>query len=288
MYVTFLQFLHPSFESLYCSSTNPLVAGWYGTDITCSTPFWRKKFLNSQLIKVGPLSDTTLSGKPNWAKIVLRRWMAVCAIIVGIGWSSNHLECASITTKNIWPLKGPVKSMWRCDHDWLGHFQGISGANCGLGHKFWHSWQPLTFCSMSWSNTDHQTNIHASLFIWVSPGWASCSSLSMSPWPALGITTWFPQRMQPSCTDNSSLLVANGLSCISCTESGQPLCTNCRTREQRWSEFVHTLIRSAVIGVVFNSSINRIISGGRDVTSSDSWSGSLLIASAFPWAAVDL
>ena len=100
-----------------------------------------KKFLNSQLIKVGPLSDTTLSSKPNWTKIALRCWMIACVVIVGIGWTSNHLECASIITRNIWPLKGPAKSKWKHANGQLGHFQGIRGATGGLGWEFRHSWQ---------------------------------------------------------------------------------------------------------------------------------------------------
>ena len=107
----------------------------------------------------------------------------------------------------------------------------------------------------------------------------------MSVWPALGMTTWFPQRMQPSCTDNSSLLVTNGFNYVSCTEPGQLLW---HTREQGLPDFVHTLILSAVTGVVFDSSINRIISWGSSVAWGDSESGSLLIALVFPLAAMDL
>ena len=70
---------------------------------------------------------------------------------------------------------------------------------------------------------------------WLCHGWHPCSSLSMSPRPALRMTTWFPQRMQPCCPDNSSFLVVIGLSCTSCTKSGQPLCTNCQTlTEEVW------------------------------------------------------
>ena len=249
----FFNFFTPSLKVHTALSTNPLVAEWYGADITYSTPFWHKKFLNFQLIKVDPLSDTTLCGKPNWTKIVLRRWMVACAVLVGIGWTFQPLGvCINYYQEHL-AFERSHKMMWRRDHGRPGHFRGISGANGELGRQFWHSWQPLIFCSMSWSNPGFQTSILASLFIWVSPGKASCSSLSMSPWPALGMTTWFPQRMQISCTDNSSFLVANGLSYTSCTESGQPLCTNYLTREQRGSELVHTQIPSAAIGVVFNS-----------------------------------
>ena len=130
MYVTFLQFLQHSFESPYCSSHQALVAGRYRAYITCWTSFWHKKFLNSQLIKVGPLSDTTLFGRPNCAMIVHGCWMVARALIVGIGWTSNHLECASITNKNIWPLKRPAKSMWKWDQGQLGRLGLHSSFSC--------------------------------------------------------------------------------------------------------------------------------------------------------------
>ena len=62
-----------------------------------------------------------------------------------------------------------------------------------------HTWQPL----------------HPS-----PPVWASCSPLSICSQHAFGMTTRFPQRIQPSCTDKSSFLVANDLSFTSCTKFG--------------------------------------------------------------------
>ncbi len=59
-----VHFLNPVFTTL---SANPLVAGWYGADVTCLMPFFCKNCLNSVLVNVGPLSDIICSGKPNLA-----------------------------------------------------------------------------------------------------------------------------------------------------------------------------------------------------------------------------
>eukprot|EP00731_Ephydatia_muelleri_P004077 Em0002g253a len=45
---------------------------------------------------------------------------------------SRHFECASMTTRNIWLLNGPAKSICTLFHGWVGQIQGWSGATGGL------------------------------------------------------------------------------------------------------------------------------------------------------------
>ena len=47
----------------------------------CLTPFLCKNNLNSMLVKVGPLSDTTFSGIPNCAKILCKHWIVADTVI---------------------------------------------------------------------------------------------------------------------------------------------------------------------------------------------------------------
>ena len=67
----------------------------------CLTPFLCKNCLNSMLVKVGPLSDTTFSGIPNCAKILRKHCIVADAVMEDIGCTSIHLECESIKMKNI-------------------------------------------------------------------------------------------------------------------------------------------------------------------------------------------
>ena len=52
----------PSFKALTAHSTCPFKAGWYGNTLVCLTPFFERKFSNSALVKLGPLSLTMVLG----------------------------------------------------------------------------------------------------------------------------------------------------------------------------------------------------------------------------------
>ena len=52
----------PSFKALTAHSACPFKAGWYGNTLVCLTPFFERKFSNSALVKLGPLSLTMISG----------------------------------------------------------------------------------------------------------------------------------------------------------------------------------------------------------------------------------
>ena len=81
------------------------------------------------------------------------------------GCTSIHLECESINTRKLWPMKGPAKSRWTRAQGWVGHFQGNRGASGGVGPWLWQLSQLWTASSISWSRPGHHTNIQASLFI---------------------------------------------------------------------------------------------------------------------------
>ena len=155
--------------------------------------------------------------------------------------------------------------MWRHDHGRLGQFQGISSANGGLGQRFWHSLQPLTFCSIPKSNPGHQINIRDSRFIRVLPGWATCSSL---------------KHVTMACFGNEHSVSPK----IATILHWQLIFPGCK-----WSElYILYWIWPTTLHKLSYSSINRIISGGRGVTCGGSGSGSLFIVSAFPWAVVNI
>ena len=71
--------------------------------------FFPTNVWNSMLVKAELLSETSISGRPWVEKIFLSAVM---------GWeegeetktTSNHLEWASIRTRNILPINGPAKS----------------------------------------------------------------------------------------------------------------------------------------------------------------------------------
>ena len=70
----------------------------------------RRKVSNSSLTKLGPLSVTITSGRPNVEKMVLRHWMVDVEVIDESGLASIHLVWASIRIRNILFMKGPAKS----------------------------------------------------------------------------------------------------------------------------------------------------------------------------------
>ena len=57
--------------------------------------------------------------------------MVFAADVVGISNTSGHLECASTTTKNVFPRNGPAKSIWMRCHGLCGHVHGCSAAGGG-------------------------------------------------------------------------------------------------------------------------------------------------------------
>ena len=91
-------------------SAIPFVAGWYGADLMCLIPFLLMNVRNSSAVKWGPLSLTNCSGKPCVAKSFLSSSIVLAALVVVIGITSGHLECASTTIRNIVPRNGPAKS----------------------------------------------------------------------------------------------------------------------------------------------------------------------------------
>ena len=74
----------------------------------CVMPFLCRNDLNSLLTKLDPLSDTTISGRPCEAKVVLSFSMVALEVAEFTQWISVHFECASVIRRKILPIKGPV------------------------------------------------------------------------------------------------------------------------------------------------------------------------------------
>ena len=91
----------------------------------CLTPFFSKNYINSLLTKLDPLSETTISGKPCETKVDLILSMVTLEVAEFTQWISIHLECASVISKNIFPMKGPAKSTCTRDQGRPGHSQGL-------------------------------------------------------------------------------------------------------------------------------------------------------------------
>ena len=80
----------------------------------------------------GPLSDTICSGNP-YAANKRRKVAIVLAVDVEvISNTSGYLECASTTTRNDVPKKGPAKSTWICHHGLGGQVHGCKVAGGGV------------------------------------------------------------------------------------------------------------------------------------------------------------
>ena len=74
----------------------------------CLMPFFCRNDYNSLLTKLYPLSDTTISGGPCEAKVVLGFLKVALEVAEFTQWISIHSECASIIRRNILPIKGPA------------------------------------------------------------------------------------------------------------------------------------------------------------------------------------
>ena len=126
-----------AFLSVYTAlSAKPFVAGWYGAEVICLTPFLFKNVRNSALVKAVPLSDTTVSGNPCVANTDLRTERTFPELVEDTMCASIHFECASTNTKKIFPIKGPAWSTWILDQGRVGHSQGCKGVGAG---DFWYS-----------------------------------------------------------------------------------------------------------------------------------------------------
>ena len=136
-------------------SARPFPAGWYGEVVICSIPFAEQNVLNSRDVKVGPLSDTIWSGSPCVLKISLSSIIVSEAVMVVIVLTSIHLECASITIKDILFKNGPAKSIWMRFHGSSGQSQFCKGDFAGCFACWAHVEHSLTNFSMSASILGH-------------------------------------------------------------------------------------------------------------------------------------
>ena len=98
----------PSLNVCTALSTRPLEAGWYGGALTCRMPFRFTNYANSSLVNIAALSETIVSGRPRLEKVFLINSIVTADVAEFIACTSNHLECASINRRNIFPSKGPA------------------------------------------------------------------------------------------------------------------------------------------------------------------------------------
>ena len=123
----------PSLKALTACSACPFEAGCYGDTLVYLMPFFERKFSNSTLVKLGPLLLTMVSGRPWVTKISLNFIMVAADVVLHIMWTSIHLECASITTKYIWPLYG-------VHIDYAGPYKGLTELTRLTGPLPWVEW----------------------------------------------------------------------------------------------------------------------------------------------------
>ena len=201
-----VSFFIPSLKVCTALSARPFEAGWYGATFWWAIPFSPTNFWNSALVKTVALSETITRGNPKIEKIFLSFSMVETEVVLDIMWTSNHLLCASTTTRNIFPRKGPAKSMCIRDQGRSGQCHGWIGAKGGLCRTDWQVWQLFTSASRSSSILGHHTYPLASDFILQIPGWATCNSQRTTFQQGGGTMILEPRKMQPFSALNSFLL----------------------------------------------------------------------------------
>ena len=124
-------FFIPSLKIRTDLSTRPLDDGCLGAVFTCKIPFLIMKSPFFSLAKPVPLSETTMSGNPWVAKICPSFSIVAFALVLDVGYSSIHLQYASITIRNNGPINGPAWSICKRDQGVSGDSQGSRGAAAG-------------------------------------------------------------------------------------------------------------------------------------------------------------
>ena len=186
-------------------STNPWLAGCHDADVLWIIPLFRRNVWNSTLVNVLPLSLIICFTTPNWANIFLNTSIVLEAVMEFITCTSGHFECASTAIRNIFPTKGPAKSIWICSQGAEGHSQGCSEA---FGGAFWFTWHPehfITNCFMSLLSLGHQKKLLLSSLIFTMPMCPTCSSSSTLFLSLMGIITRMPHIRHPFWTRSSFL-----------------------------------------------------------------------------------
>ena len=87
--------------------------------------------LKKGLVNADPLSETRISGNPWVENMFLSAFVVAADVVEGTTTTSSHLVCASMTTRNIFPRKGPAWSTCTRVHGLPGHSHGCKGATEG-------------------------------------------------------------------------------------------------------------------------------------------------------------
>ena len=114
------------------------------------------------------------------------------------------------------------------------------------------------------------------------PGWAVRRSSKSFFWARTGITTRFPQEIQPLCVLNSFLLSYKGSRLLSGHLSPHPCWTLLTTWCRTGSEAVQAAMWSAFTGMNSRRSIRSMVSSGTGAVTTVSGKGNRLRTSALP------
>ena len=93
----------------------------------CLIPFRRRNSPNSALMNCGPLSFTTVTGKPKQANTSRKAAIVAAPVVEDIGRISRHLEWATTITKKSCPSL-VAKSACTRYHGFPGRIHGVNGA----------------------------------------------------------------------------------------------------------------------------------------------------------------
>ena len=121
--------------------------------------------------------------------------------------TSPHLEYASTTTKNIFSMIRPAKSICILCQGLLGQIHGCRGAFGGVCFTAAQTGQLFTRASKSWSSRFHQTWLLARAFILELPRCSRYKSERIFRFRLWGMITLPPQTKHPCSTDNSASLL---------------------------------------------------------------------------------
>ena len=127
------------------------------------------------------------------AKIFLKLAIVLAVVVWLIPMTSPHFDYSSTTTKNIFSMNGPAKSICILCQGRLGHVHGCKGALGGACFTASHTEQFFTRRSKFWSIPFHHIWILTRAFILEQPRCSRCKSVSIFCFREWGMITLPPR-----------------------------------------------------------------------------------------------
>ena len=184
------------------------------------TPFSFRNLLYSSHRNGGPSSLTTLSGRPNLAKMVRSAPIVASTAVVAIGpMTSGHLEWASTTMRWCFPWKVENQHVFSATVWWATPrviVVRVVGC-CGSWHSDGSYELCLLYLCLGWASKNW---LRAIVFILAVPGWVSWSSSRSRLQKEGRVITLRPHLTHPLLTESSFLLKKYGLN----ADSPAPSC----------------------------------------------------------------